>query len=129
MVTVVAYARVSTDRQAEKQAITQQVERLRLYAQQHSWQLTTERIFKDDGYSGARLDRPAHDRLRDAAASGGVDAVLITSPDRLARRYAYQVWCSRSSNERGTGDLSGTTADRRPAGRAGDPDPWRRSRV
>jgi site-specific DNA recombinase len=92
MVTVVAYARVSTDRQAEKQTIAQQLDRLQMYALQHQWQLTTEQIYKDDGYSGARLDRPALDRLRDAAANGLIDVVLITSPDRLARRYAYQVW-------------------------------------
>src|SRR5579859_4934573 len=92
MMTVVAYARVSTDRQAERQTIAQQVERLQTYAHQQQWQLTTERIFKDDGFSGARLDRPALDRLRDTVANGAVDVVLITSPDRLARRYAYQVW-------------------------------------
>jgi site-specific DNA recombinase len=92
MVTVVAYARVSTDRQAEKQTIAQQIERLQAYAEQHQWQLATEQIYKDDGYSGARLDRPALDRLRDAAANGAIDVMLITSPDRLARRYAYQVW-------------------------------------
>ena len=65
--TVVAYARVSTDRQAEKQTIAQQIERLQVYAHQHQWQLSAEQIYKDDGYSGARLDRPALDRLRDEA--------------------------------------------------------------
>jgi site-specific DNA recombinase len=92
MVTVVAYARVSTDRQAEKQTIAQQIERLQTYAQQQQLALTSEQIYKDDGHSGARLDRPALDRLRDAAANGAFDVLLITSPDRLARRYAYQVW-------------------------------------
>jgi site-specific DNA recombinase len=92
MVTVAAYARVSTDRQAEGQTIEQQVERLGAYAQQQGWRLPSEQIYRDDGYSGARLDRPALDRLRDAVTSGAIDLVLITSPDRLARRYAYQVW-------------------------------------
>jgi site-specific DNA recombinase len=92
MITVAAYARVSTDRQAESQTIEQQVERLGAYAQQQGWALPSEQIFRDDGYSGARLDRPALDRLRDAVTSGAIDLVLITSPDRLARRYAYQVW-------------------------------------
>jgi site-specific DNA recombinase len=92
MMTVVAYARVSTDRQAEKQTIAQQIERLQTYARHQGWQLDAEKLYADDGYSGARLDRPALDRLRDAVGSGAVDAVLITSPDRLARRYAYQVW-------------------------------------
>jgi site-specific DNA recombinase len=92
MVTLAAYARVSTDRQAEKQTIGQQIERLTSYAQQRGWPLGAEQIYQDDGYSGARLDRPALDRLRDATANGAVDVVLITGPDRLARRYAYQVW-------------------------------------
>ena len=90
--TVAAYARVSTDRQAEQQTIEQQVGALRAYAAQHGWVLDEAQIYRDDGYSGARLDRPGLDRLRDAAARGLVDLVLIASPDRLARRYAYQVW-------------------------------------
>ena len=47
--------------------------------------LPAERVYQDNGQSGARLDRPALDRLRDAVASGAIDVVLITSPDRLAR--------------------------------------------
>jgi site-specific DNA recombinase len=89
---VAGYARVSTDRQAETQTIEQQVERLVAYARQQGWELAAEHIYRDDGSSGARLDRPALDRLRDAVASGAIEGVLITSPDRLARRYAYQVW-------------------------------------
>jgi site-specific DNA recombinase len=92
MVTVAAYARVSTDRQAESQTIAQQVQRLLAYARERGWTLAAERIYEDNGQSGARLDRPALDRLRDAAASGAIDVVLIVSPDRLARRYTYQVW-------------------------------------
>jgi site-specific DNA recombinase len=86
------YARVSTDRQAERQTIEQQVERLQAYAQQQGWALPAEHLYRDDGWSGARLDRPALDRLRDAVNRGDVEVVLITSPDRLARRSAYQVW-------------------------------------
>src|SRR6266542_6376254 len=92
MTTVVAYARVSTDRQAEKQTIDQQIDRLHAFARHQGWHLAAEQLYADDGYSGARLDRPALDRLRDAVAGGAIDAVLVTSPDRLARRYAYQVW-------------------------------------
>jgi site-specific DNA recombinase len=89
---VAAYARVSTERQAESQTIEQQVERLHAYATQQGWALGPERVYRDEGYSGARLDRPALDRLRDAVARGEVETLLLTSPDRLARRYAYQVW-------------------------------------
>ena len=45
----------------------------------------------DDGYSGTRLDRPGLDRLRDGAEAGAFEAVLILCPDRLARKYAYQM--------------------------------------
>jgi site-specific DNA recombinase len=89
---VAAYARVSTERQVEAQTIEQQVERLQEYAALHGWALAAARVYRDEGCSGARLDRPALDRLRDGVASGTIDIVLITSPDRLARRYAYQVW-------------------------------------
>ena len=44
-----------------------------------------------DGYSGARLDRPGLDRLRDLVSEGAIETVLICAPDRLARQYAYQV--------------------------------------
>jgi site-specific DNA recombinase len=91
-VSVAACARVSTDRWAESQTIEQQVEQLQAYAQQQGWSLPAERIYRDNGESGARLDRPALDRLRAALAGGAIDIVLITSPDRLARRYAYQDW-------------------------------------
>jgi site-specific DNA recombinase len=45
----------------------------------------------DDGSSGATLVRPALERLRDAAAAGVMDRLYVHSPDRLARKYAYQV--------------------------------------
>ena len=47
--------------------------------------------FCDDGHSGARLDRPGLDNLRDAAEAGLIERVWCLSPDRLARVYAYQV--------------------------------------
>jgi site-specific DNA recombinase len=87
-----AYARVSTDRQVNGQTIEQQVDALLAYAARQRWRLPPEHIYRDEGFSGARLDRPALDRLRDAIVRGEVDVLLITSPDQLARRYAYQVW-------------------------------------
>jgi site-specific DNA recombinase len=47
--------------------------------------------FRDDGHSGARLDRPGLDALRDAAQAGLIERVWCLSADRLARVYAYQV--------------------------------------
>ena len=85
------YVRVSTQRQAQAQTIEQQLERLRAHIQSQGWDLTSEYIFRDDGYSGASLNRPGLDRLRDAIRAAEVDRVLITDPDRLARNYVHQM--------------------------------------
>jgi site-specific DNA recombinase len=88
---IALYARVSTTRQAQAQTIEQQLTRLRSFAEQHSWILTEQHIYRDDGSSGATLNRPGLDHLRDSAAQAAFDAVLITAPDRLARKYVHQV--------------------------------------
>jgi site-specific DNA recombinase len=83
------YARVSTERQQERGTVGSQVAALRAAAEADGHEVIEE--FVDDGYSGARLDRPALDRLRDAAEAGVLDGVLCLCVDRLARAYAYQV--------------------------------------
>jgi site-specific DNA recombinase len=85
------YARVSTDRQAQAQTIEQQLSRLRPYVLQHGWSLDDEHVFRDEGYSGASLNRPGLDALRDQARLAAFDVVVLTAPDRLARRYIHQV--------------------------------------
>src|SRR5215813_9768006 len=85
------YARVSTERQGRDQTIDSQLEALRGWAADHGHELEGQHVFIDEGYSGSRLDRPALDRLRDAARADEFDVVAVYSPDRLARRYAYQV--------------------------------------
>jgi site-specific DNA recombinase len=88
---VAVYVRVSTQHQAQAQTIEQQLDRLRAHIQQQGWELRDEHIFRDDGYSGAALNRPGQDRLRDRVRLGEVDRVLLTAPDRLARKYVHQV--------------------------------------
>ena len=88
---VAAYARVSTQRQAEDQTIEQQIERLQARAQMEGWTLEAGHVYRDEGYSGARIDRPALDRLRDVAERGEFQAILVTAPDRLARRFVHQL--------------------------------------
>jgi site-specific DNA recombinase len=83
------YARVSTERQQERGTISSQLEALRAAAKAERHKVIEE--FVDDGYPGARLDRPALDRLRDAAEAGVLDGVICLAADRLARVYAYQV--------------------------------------
>src|SRR2546421_3080896 len=88
---VAAYARVSTTRQAQAQGIEQQLDRLRAAAAERGWELDDQHVYRDDGYSGARIGRPGLDRLRDHAALAELDLVLVTAPDRLARNYVHQV--------------------------------------
>jgi site-specific DNA recombinase len=87
---VAIYARVSTLTQQQEGTIASQVHLLRHYIQQQSWSLLPEHEFLDEGVSGARLDRPALDRLRDCAQRGEFDSVVVLAPDRLAREYAHQ---------------------------------------
>jgi site-specific DNA recombinase len=85
------YARVSTERQGRQQTIESQLAALRAWALGLGHELAAEHVFRDEGYSGSRLDRPGLDGLRDAVRDGAVDVVAVLSPDRLARKYAYQV--------------------------------------
>ena len=87
---VAVYARVSTQRQDQAQTTDKQLDRLRAHAAGQGWSLAADRVFRDDGYSGASLRRPGLDRLRDAAAGARLDRILITEPDRLARNYVHQ---------------------------------------
>ena len=83
------YARVSTERQADRGTIGSQLQLLRQHIAEVGDELVGE--YADDGHSGARLDRPGLDALRDAAEAGLIERVWCLSPDRLARVYAYQV--------------------------------------
>src|SRR5215204_444399 len=85
------YARVSTTRQARTQKTDQQLERLEAYAKQKGWTLEEDQLYLDEGYSGASLNRPGLDALRDAAAMAEFEVVVISAPDRLARNYVHQV--------------------------------------
>src|SRR5499433_143683 len=88
---VAIYARVSSEQLAEAQTIASQVAALRERVAAEGLVVPEAMQFLDDGYSGATLIRPALERLRDVIAAGAVDRVYVHSPDRLARKYAYQV--------------------------------------
>ena len=85
------YARVSGDQQKENHTIASQTEALIAFAQSHDYDVTQDLIFEDEGYTGASLERPGLERVRDLAAEGRIEAVLVYEPDRLSRKYAYQV--------------------------------------
>lgn len=91
MKTAAIYTRVSSDGQKENKTIDSQVDALLEFALAQGYVVPEEYVFKDEGYSGAILVRPGLERVRDLSAEGQIQAVLIYSPDRLSRNYAYQV--------------------------------------
>ncbi len=91
MKTAAIYARVSSAQQREEHTIASQTAALVAFAASEDYCVPAEWIFEDEGYSGASLLRPGLERVRDLAAGGQIEAVLVLSPDRLSRKYAYQV--------------------------------------
>src|SRR5438067_399868 len=80
------YARTSSN----QQSAAEQVAALRAQVADNELRVPAAREFLDDGFSGTTLVRPALERLRDLVAEGAIDRVYVHSPDRLARKYAYQ---------------------------------------
>ena len=115
------YARVSTDKQAEKYGIPSQIDALKKRCLERDWRpiLDEDRdAFIDDGYSGAELDRPALNRLRQAAREGRVDVVLVYDPDRLSRKLYHQMILAEEFEKQGiklefvTQDMGSSPEDR-----------------
>jgi site-specific DNA recombinase len=97
----ILYARVSTDEQARSgYSLAQQIEALREYAARESYEVLEEVV--DPGQSGASLERPGMDRVRDLVAGGGVYVVLAQDRDRFAREPAYHYLLGREFEEHGT---------------------------
>ena len=71
--------------------IASQLDALTRWAREQQHYVVDAYVCVDDGYSGARLDRPGLDRLRDGAEAGAFEAALVLCLDRLARKYAYQI--------------------------------------
>jgi len=95
------YARVSSDRQREEHTIESQVAALIQCARDKGVTVPDEWIFKDEGYSGSTLIRPGLERLRDLVFESQIDTLLIYSPDRLSRKYAYQVLLTEEFSKNG----------------------------
>ena len=91
MKTAAIYARVSSDKQREENTIASQTAALITFAREQQFEVPQEWVFEDDGYSGASLIRPGLERVRDLAAEGLIQAILVYAPDRLSRRYAHQI--------------------------------------
>src|SRR6476620_1403836 len=88
---VAIYARVSGEQQAKEDTIASQLEAVAQRIASDALECDPELRFVDDGYSGSILARPGLERLRDQAAAGAIDRLYLLDPDRLSRKYAYQV--------------------------------------
>ena len=93
-------ARVSTDEQARSgYSLAQQLEAMREYAARDGYEVLEE--IQDPGQSGASLERPGMDRVRDLVAAGEVSVVLAQDRDRFAREPAYHYLLRREFEEHG----------------------------
>jgi site-specific DNA recombinase len=76
----ILYARVSTEEQVHSgYSLAQQIEALRQYVSREGYEILEE--VTDPGHSGASLERPGMDRVRDLVAAGGVSIVLAQDRD------------------------------------------------
>src|SRR5919106_672934 len=97
----ILYARVSTDEQVRSgYSLAQQIEALRAYAAREGYEVLEE--VQDAGQSGASLERPGLDRVRDLVQAGGVSVVLAQDRDRFAREPAYHYLLRQEFEEHGT---------------------------
>src|SRR5215212_4202120 len=96
----ILYARVSTEEQARSgYSLAQQIEALREYAAREEYEVLEE--VTDAGQSGASLERPGMDRVRDLVVAGDVSVVLAQNRDRFAREPAYHYLLKREFEEHG----------------------------
>ena len=92
----ILYARVSTDEQARSgYSLAQQLEALREYAAREGYEVLEE--VQDPGQSGASLERPGMDRVRDLVASGGVSVVWHRTATVSAANLPTPTSCDASS--------------------------------
>jgi site-specific DNA recombinase len=97
----IIYARVSTDEQARSgYSLAQQVEACRAWCEREGYEVLE--VITDPGQSGASLERPGMDRVRDLVAGGGVYVVLAQDRDRFAREPAYLFYLQEEFAEHGT---------------------------
>ena len=87
---IALYARVSSERQMQANTISSQVTEIKNRIINDGHILLNDYIYIDDGYTGSKLLRPSLERLRDDASRGLFNTLYVHSPDRLARKYAYQ---------------------------------------
>jgi site-specific DNA recombinase len=86
----ILYARVSGEEQVKKgYSLADQLDALREWCSENDYEILDE--VQDRGFSGAYLERPGLDRIREMVALGDVDAVMVLFRDRIARGVYAQL--------------------------------------
>ncbi|MBV9454144.1 MAG: recombinase family protein [Rubrobacter sp.] len=86
----ILYARVSGEEQRKKgYSLADQRDTLRGWCAENGYEIIEE--VEDGGYSGAYLERPGLDRVREMVTAGEVDAVVVLFRDRIARGVYAQL--------------------------------------
>jgi site-specific DNA recombinase len=96
---VALYVWVSTEEQARGFSLRQQQEALREHARREGWKVVEE--VEDAGYSGAYLERPGLDRVRDLVEAGGADVALAQDADRITRDPGHRAFLDEEFEKRG----------------------------
>ena len=85
--------RVSTDKQgAEGDDIPMQSSQCHAFAEQKGWVITREITEKISGYKTNIEDRETLKILKQGAAGGKYDILLVYHSDRLGRQMEYSLW-------------------------------------
>jgi site-specific DNA recombinase len=98
---VAIYARVAVKEQGEGRAIRRQVDALVRFGAAHGTAVAEDHVWADEGESGATLVRPGLNRLREWAAQGQIETLLVCSPDRLSRNCAHYLLLREELGRRG----------------------------
>ncbi len=87
----ILYARVSSDEQVRHgYSLDQQIAALSEWAAREGYEVLEE--VRDEGWSGAYLERPGLDRVRDLVEAGGVGMVVAQDADRITRDPAHRAF-------------------------------------
>ena len=96
----VLYARVSSDDQVRGYSLDQQIGALREWAVREGYAVREE--VRDEGWSGAYLERPGLDRVRDLVEAGGVGVVVAQDADRITREPSHRAFLDEEFERFGT---------------------------
>jgi predicted site-specific integrase-resolvase len=96
----ILYARVSSDDQVRGYSLDQQIRALREWVAREGYEVLE--VVRDEGWSGAYLERPGLDRVRDHVEAGGVGVVVAQDADRISRDPAHRAFLDDEFERFGT---------------------------